>query len=78
MNFGPVEVWRKNQASNETLLDGLKQVWRVLGKLEELGCQVELCLDANGKCDITRQNAVWSPLGWVMRTMEWGFQEHSR
>tara|TARA_R110002003_G_scaffold79_5_gene7036 strand:+ start:154 stop:1257 length:1104 start_codon:yes stop_codon:yes gene_type:complete len=78
IHFVPVEVWRKYQASIETLLDGLKQVWRVLSKLEELGREVELCLDAKGKCDITRGNAVWSPLGWLMRTMDWGLQEHSR
>jgi hypothetical protein len=71
----PVEPWDKIHASVEELLGGLKYISPALKNLKSRGHEVKICLESTAKCIVTEQNAVWSPLGWLERTMTWGLEE---
>jgi hypothetical protein len=70
----PVEYWEKSNPSVELLLDGLNYIYAVLTKIQRDGQNVDICLESKGECVITKQNAVWSPLGWLERTITWGLE----
>jgi hypothetical protein len=59
----------------ETLLEGLAYLSLFLARVKLDDHQVDLCLDSQGECMIAEENAVWSPLGWLERTMTWGLEE---
>ncbi|KAH7070051.1 hypothetical protein FB567DRAFT_598598 [Paraphoma chrysanthemicola] len=74
----PVDVWNKHNIALKTLLEGLHLVWRALETLEQFGRDAELCLDAEGQCVLNKHNAVWSPLGWLATTMEFGYEQDEK
>ena len=75
LNGEPVEPWNKCQDSVEDLLEALKFIWKLgLEHLVQLGYHIDISLDLHGECVIARGDTVWSPLGWLMRVIEWGLE----
>jgi hypothetical protein len=72
LDWEPVEPWNKSQDSVEDLLEALNITWQ-LGpeQLVQKGYHIDICLDIHGECVITEVDTVWSPLGWLMRVIEW-------
>jgi hypothetical protein len=70
----PVEYWEKSDPSVHLLLDGLNHMYMILAEFQRGGQNIKLCLESEGECVITKQNTVWSPLGWLERTISWGLE----